>query len=76
MLAAKQAELLRAGAAVLRPGGTLAYSVCTISRAEADDVVDAFVAEHADFTVEDRWQLLPSTDGTDGFFIARIARRA
>jgi 16S rRNA (cytosine967-C5)-methyltransferase len=76
VLAAKQAELLRAGAAALRPGGTLVYSVCTISRAEAGDVVDAFVAEHSDFTVEDRWQLLPSTDGTDGFFIARIARRA
>ena len=70
-LAARQAELLRAGAAALRPGGTLVYSVCTISRAEADDVVDAFVAEHPEFSVESRWQLMPSTDGTDGFFIAR-----
>jgi 16S rRNA (cytosine967-C5)-methyltransferase len=73
-LAAKQAELLRSGASALRPGGTLVYSVCTISRAEADDVVDAFVAEHPDFSVESRWQLMPSTDGTDGFFIARILR--
>src|SRR6202000_1903261 len=50
-LSAKQAELLLSGASALRPGGTLVYSVCTISRAEADDVVDAFVAEHPDFNV-------------------------
>jgi 16S rRNA (cytosine967-C5)-methyltransferase len=73
-LAAKQAELLRSGASSLRRGGTLVYSVCTISRVEADDVVDAFVAEHPDFNVESRWQLMPSTDGTDGFFIAKLRR--
>jgi 16S rRNA (cytosine967-C5)-methyltransferase len=73
-LAAKQAELLRSGASALRPGGTLVYSVCTISRAEADDVVDAFVAEHPEFNVESRWQLTPSTDGTDGFFVAKLRR--
>ncbi|HEX3801611.1 MAG TPA: 16S rRNA (cytosine(967)-C(5))-methyltransferase RsmB [Solirubrobacteraceae bacterium] len=73
-LAAKQGELLRAGAAQLKPGGSLVYSVCTISREEAEGVVDAFVAEHGDFVCEHRWQLLPSSDGTDGFFIARLRR--
>ena len=69
-LAARQGELLRAGAAQLGARGTLVYSVCTISRREGDEVVDDFLAEHDDFTCEQRWQLLPSTDGTDGFFIA------
>ncbi len=73
-LASKQGELLRAGADRLRAGGTLAYSVCTISRTEGDGVVDRFLAEHPDFSCEHRWQLLPSTDGTDGFFIARLRR--
>jgi 16S rRNA (cytosine967-C5)-methyltransferase len=73
-LAVRQGELLRAGAAQLKPGGTLVYSVCTISRIEADAVVDGFVAEHPDFRCSDRWQLLPSTDRTDGFFIARLRR--
>jgi 16S rRNA (cytosine967-C5)-methyltransferase len=74
-LAARQRELLRAGAVQLGARGTLAYSVCTISRREGDEVVDDFLAEHDDFTCEHRWQLLPSTDGTDGFFIALMQRR-
>jgi 16S rRNA (cytosine967-C5)-methyltransferase len=73
-LAAKQAELLRAGAARLRPGGSLVYSVCTVSRREAEAVVDGLVHERPEFSCEQRWQLLPSTDGTDGFFIARLRR--
>lgn len=74
-LAVRQAELLNAAASALRPGGTLVYSVCTISHMEGADMVDAFITEHSDFSVEDRWQLTPSVDGTDGFFIARLRRR-
>ncbi len=73
-LAARQGELLRAGAAALRRGGTLVYSVCTISRQEGEGVVDAFLAGAGDFACERRWRLLPSTDGTDGFFIALLRR--
>ncbi len=73
-LAEKQAQLLRAGAAQLRGGGSLVYSVCTISRQESDQVIDAFLAEATDFRCEHRWQLLPSSDGTDGFFIALLRR--
>jgi 16S rRNA (cytosine967-C5)-methyltransferase len=73
-LAAKQAQLLAAGAGQLRAGGSLVYSVCTISRQEGDQVVDEFLEEAPDFSCEQRWQLLPSTDGTDGFFIALLRR--
>lgn len=73
-LAENQAQLLRAGAKQLRPGGTLVYSVCTISRRESDQVVDDFLAQAPDFSGQGRWQLLPSTDGTDGFFIALLRR--
>jgi 16S rRNA (cytosine967-C5)-methyltransferase len=73
-LAALQARILAAGAHALAPGGSIVYSVCTISRAESEGVVDAFVRDHGDFTVERRVQLLPDRDGTDGFFIARLRR--
>jgi 16S rRNA (cytosine967-C5)-methyltransferase len=73
-LAAIQAAILDAGAAALRPGGTLVYSVCTISRAEANGVVDPFLAEHADFSLAEQRQLTPHRDGTDGFYIARLVR--
>jgi 16S rRNA (cytosine967-C5)-methyltransferase len=51
-LAALQARILAAGAAATRPGGTLVYSVCTISRAESADVVERFMAEHDDFAID------------------------
>ena len=73
-LAALQAGILAAGAQALRPGGALVYSVCTISRAESEDVVDGFLSEHGDFSAERRLRLLPHRDGTDGFFIARLRR--
>jgi 16S rRNA (cytosine967-C5)-methyltransferase len=73
-LAAGQAALLRAGAAATTPGGTLAYSVCTISRAEGQGVVEAFLAERGEFELEHARQLLPHVDGTDGFYIALLRR--
>jgi 16S rRNA (cytosine967-C5)-methyltransferase len=78
-----QAHLLRAGAAATAPGGTLVYSVCTISLAESEHVVDRFLADHDDFAAEPAGgagaempylHLTPARDGTDGFFIARLRR--
>ena len=70
----KQSALLAAGAAATAPGGVLVYSVCTISRAEGDGVVDELVSRMPEFNVEQRRQLMPHRDGTDGFFIARLRR--
>jgi 16S rRNA (cytosine967-C5)-methyltransferase len=81
-----QARVLRAGAQATAPGGVLVYSVCTISRAESEDTIAAFLAERSDFALEDLSALLPAAckgpflqtmpdrDGTDGFFIARLRR--
>ena len=48
-LAALQAEILRAGADALRPGGTLVYSTCTISPDENERLIAAFLEERPDF---------------------------
>ncbi len=89
-LAAAQARILRAGAAATRPGGSLVYSVCTISHAESHAVLERFLAQHRDFGAADLGaehpeladerntsylQLMPDRDLTDGFFIARLRRR-
>jgi 16S rRNA (cytosine967-C5)-methyltransferase len=88
-LAALQRRLLAAGAAATAPGGRLAYSVCTLSRAESRDVVESFLEAHPQFTLDDLsaeyaghgdpherrcLTLLPHRDGTDGFFVARFTR--
>jgi 16S rRNA (cytosine967-C5)-methyltransferase len=46
-LAELQAKVLRRGLEALRPGGTLVYSTCTISRREGEDRVAALAAEAA-----------------------------
>ncbi len=73
-LAPLQARILAAGAAATRSGGTLLYSVCTISRAESEDVIDGFLAGHPEWEAEAAVRLAPDTDGTDGFFIVRLLR--
>lgn len=73
-LSALQRRILEAGAAALRPGGCLVYSVCTISRSEGDGVLEPFLSSHREFELEDRVQLLPDRDRTDGFYIASLRR--
>ncbi len=58
-LAAEQDRLLAAARRALRPGGVLAYSVCTISPPEERLASPTAV------------RFLPHRDGTDGFYIAR-----
>jgi len=79
-----QAELLRVAAERLRPGGSITYSVCTISRAENEEVVDALGfpaddlgAEFPEFRHPRRPEFLltlPHVHGTSGFFVARLRR--
>jgi len=73
-LSAIQADILAAAGAATAPGGVLVYSVCTISRAEGEGVIGAFLERRPEFAVELSRQLTPHLDGTDGFFIARLRR--
>jgi 16S rRNA (cytosine967-C5)-methyltransferase len=49
-LARVQRRLLKAAAQLVRPGGTLVYSVCTLTRAESTGVDDWLAANHGDLT--------------------------
>jgi 16S rRNA (cytosine967-C5)-methyltransferase len=89
-MAGAQAEILAAGAAVLRPGGVLVYSTCTISPTENERPIAAFLDSHPEFGLDDltgtagaqvaadaagMLQTLPHRDRTAGFFIARLRKR-
>ena len=79
-----QLDLLRAATERTRPGGSITYSVCTISKAENEEVVDALGlpvddlgAEHPDFRHPRRPEFLltlPHVHRTSGFFVARLRR--
>jgi 16S rRNA (cytosine967-C5)-methyltransferase len=73
-LAPLQAAILAAGAEATRPGGTLVYSVCTISRAESEAVIDGFLAATTGWELESARRPAPDIDGTDGFYVARLRR--
>lgn len=82
-LALLQGRLLDAAAGQVRPGGTLVYSVCTLTKAETIGVAETFLAAHPGWEPIDvpgtPWQpwgtgaiLLPQTKGTDGMAIFRF----
>lgn len=74
-LCKEQKALLDAGALYVRPGGLLVYSTCTISEDENENMVEDFLANHSDFSIDGEViSLLPHINNTDGFFICRFRR--
>jgi 16S rRNA (cytosine967-C5)-methyltransferase len=52
-LARLQQEILRAAAPLLKRGGTLVYSTCTIDRAENEEVIAQFLKDHPEFAPDE-----------------------
>ncbi len=84
-LAALQRDLLASAAALVRPGGRLVYSVCTLTRAETVDVdewarraLPELVADPAPAGPWRAWGrgalLLPQAAGTDGMYLLTLTR--
>ena len=59
ILAETQARLIAAAASLLRKGGVLLYSTCTVNRRENEEVIQGFLARHPDFAPEDLSRILP-----------------
>ena len=90
-LAQTQSNLLAAAWDLLKVGGKLLYSTCSILPEENEDVVSQFCVNHSDAAILDlaseygaSWglstttgrQLLPTTDAHDGFFYALLTKKA
>ncbi|NGZ74003.1 16S rRNA (cytosine(967)-C(5))-methyltransferase RsmB [Saccharibacillus alkalitolerans] len=89
-IARLQRQLLAGVAELVKPGGILVYSTCTIEREENQRAVAEFLRDHAEFVAEPfdvpaladapqtggaGVQILPNQFGSDGFYIARLRRR-
>ena len=86
----KQAAILRAAAALLRPGGRLTYATCSLLPDENEEIVAAFLRERSEFkalhcgellgqqgiaiAAGDYLRLWPHLHGTDGFFAAVVEK--
>ena len=87
-LPALQLQILKAQAKMVKPGGVLIYSTCTLVRRENEGVVEKFLKTAPDFYLErlelpavfpdnesGMLALVPGEFDTDGFFIARLRRK-
>jgi 16S rRNA (cytosine967-C5)-methyltransferase len=72
---AEQDAVLDDAAPFVKAGGRLIYVTCSLLAEENEDRIAAFLARTAGFVqVGDAVRLTPLRDGTDGFFIAELAR--
>ena len=84
-----QKEILERVLPLVKPGGRLVYSTCSLEPEENEEVVDFILRKHPDFSGEpfggcfpslgfskDAYavQVAPHTHETDGFFISRLVR--
>ena len=90
VMASLQRAILDAAAEIVKPGGLLVYSTCSLEREENDEQVDWFLERHPGWRLDpppegvvpqavlDRGLLrvLPQRHGTDGAFAARLRRSA
>ncbi len=69
-----QSEILMQSANLLKIGGRLVYSTCTVLPDENENNIARFLSERKDYRLLSEKTFYPDTDGTDGFFIAVLER--
>ena len=71
-----QRDILENASRLLKKGGRLLYSTCTLNRAENEGVTDAFLERHPEFVRDNGYPTtyFPCRDVEDGFFADVIVK--
>ena len=70
----RQAQLLRAAATGVKPGGVLVYATCSLFDRENRQIVDKFLRERPEFQLEWAVEIWPWDGDCDAMFAARMLR--
>lgn len=69
-----QLDLLRRAAGLLKPGGTLVYSTCSLEPEENHGLLETFLREQNGIQLLAERELVPFAEGVDGAYTARMTR--
>ena len=69
-LAVQQKLILRRAVEMVKPGGRLIYSTCSVEREENEEVIDEVLASDERFQLVKTRRTWPQREGCDGFFLA------
>jgi 16S rRNA (cytosine967-C5)-methyltransferase len=68
----QQLEIVRAAARLLKPGGTLVYSTCSLEPEENEEAVQQLLVEFSNWRLIEHKYCRPFEDGLDGAYAAKI----
>jgi 16S rRNA (cytosine967-C5)-methyltransferase len=68
----QQRAILAAVRPLLRPGGSLVYSTCSLEKEENEEVMAAFQQGHPEFRLTKEGKCFPFRDAIDGAFAAQL----
>jgi 16S rRNA (cytosine967-C5)-methyltransferase len=74
-LAAQQRQILRRAIEMVKPGGRLIYSTCSVEPEENEEVIEEVIAHDERFQLVKTRRTWPQREGCDGFFISVFQRR-
>ena len=70
-LAEQQKQILRRAVAMVKPGGTLIYSTCSVEYDENEQVIQEVLASNDRFRPLKTIRTWPHREGSDGFFVSK-----
>lgn len=69
-----QRQILEASYPLVKKGGYLVVSTCTINKSENEEQINHLIEKYPDLKVEYQKTILPFEYGTDGFFICKLKK--